>query len=51
MINRQMRQQVPKRTNMQIERRFAAGQPDRILAFANELVGLMPDVIWAAALR
>ena len=32
-------------SNLQIERRFAAGQPDRILAFADELVGLMPDVI------
>ena len=32
-------------SNLQIERRFAAGQPDRISAFADELVGLMPDVI------
>ena len=32
-------------SNLQIERRFAAGQPDRIWAFADELVGLRPDVI------
>ena len=35
--------------NLRIDRRFGAGDPDRIRAYAAELVGLAPDVIVTAA--
>jgi putative ABC transport system substrate-binding protein len=33
--------------NLRIDRRFGVGDPDRIRAYAAELVGLAPDVIFA----